>query len=437
MDLLDVERELRSHLSTRPVPRAPEGLVERTRVLHRRRRRHQAAAVGAGLAVALLFGSVPVLRAALPDVGRSDAAAPASSTALASLYDLPTRGSLADDEDWLAAVAGLDWQSYGPDSVPGTPRVAWADDVAGERIALVLARDDGDNPVFSWFTGPAGAEPDEMTPSGLAQRTIERQPLAFVDAPPGSSGALVVVAQPGDEITYLAGRDVEGDGEQVDDERAMTVHDGVATSSLDASSSLPLEIRVAHEGQRGSVALSSSERTDSRLVALDDPLGLRSGVSDRAVSAVLWSITSQYGAALDGSTAVLLAAGPLPGTAQEMTLVSLTFPSARTVLWAGLFATDSAGGSTGSTTSALLPAGVPMDDQLVALPVPGGALAVHGPTEGVAAQVLDRDGALLTTVPLQSGSGVGAVPPPAAASVRVVDATGAVVAEGPVTEGDR
>ena len=56
MDLTHVEDDLRAHLHSVPTPRAPGGLADAVRARHRSQRRQQAAVVGVGLAVALVFG---------------------------------------------------------------------------------------------------------------------------------------------------------------------------------------------------------------------------------------------------------------------------------------------------------------------------------------------------------------------------------------------
>ena len=60
-----------------------------------------------------------------------------------------------------------------------------------------------------------------------------------------------------------------------------------------------------------------------------------------------------------------------------------------------------------------------------------GDLALSGPTDAVAAEVLGQDGALLGTVPLTAGSGVGTLD---GTTVRFLGADGAVLAEAAVSE---
>ena len=379
MDLLDVERELRSHLTTRPVPRAPEGLVARTRVLHRRRRRHQAAAVGVVLAVALLFGSVPVLRGALPDVGRSDAASPSSpsSSGETSLYDLPARGSLADDGDWLAAVATLPWDDGGRTDLPepslDSHRVLYADDVPGARVALVMGAD-GAALASAWFTGPAGAGPQQMTQAAPPERAFPDQPLALLDDPSdGGAGLLVVLSRPGDAMSYLQGQQVAADGSTAPDRTSLTVADGIAVTTVPVPGS-PLAGSQVTVDRRGEEVYSLPPTLSDRAaasalapLAVADPRRLRSAVDESSLQTTLHWALSAYGSGADGVTPVLLAAGRPPGHGDpQVVLVGLTFPSGATALFASRYAQTADGSSTGSGTSlGPVASGTPLLEQLL------------------------------------------------------------------------
>ena len=448
MDLMDVETELRSHLAARPALRAPDDLAERTRVRHRRQRRQQAAVVGVGLAVVLVFGSVPVLRGLLPEVGSSDTAAPSRGVTTQSLYDVPVRGPLAGDETWLQAVAALPWRAdeFYPEELPpvDSHRVAWAGDQAGLRIAFVLGEVDG-RLSGTWFTGPAGAQPGEMTQATGVQRLVRNQPLAFVDVPDGaSSGVLVVVGLPGDTVEYVDGTTVTAAGEEQVDQRPLPGEDGVAAGEVSGSRGLANSVRaiVSRDGRElGSMSYVASDRASALAQdpaeGLTDPRRLRDRVSEQAVQQVLHMAVDTYGSGLDGATATLLAAGRTGGQG-EVVLVGLTFRSGATVLVSG--STQRA--TNGSTTSSMStldpqPAGTPVTDQLLAVPVDGD-LALSGPREATTAELLDGDGTLLTTLPLVDGTGVGgAGDGPAAATVRFLAADGTVLAETPVSEAGR
>ena len=98
------------------------------------------------------------------------------------LSEIPTRGSLADDESWVEQARRLPWRSPGlaesledvelPDPPLDTRHVAFAGDVPGGRVALVLGRDRTFG--HAWFVGPEGADPDELTLAALPGDAPER-----------------------------------------------------------------------------------------------------------------------------------------------------------------------------------------------------------------------------------------------------------------------
>ena len=445
MDLVDVEHDLRAHLHSRPTPRAPEGLVESTRALHRQRRRTQAGVVATGLAVALLFGGVPALRAALPLPGGSDVAAPStpartSPDPLASLFDLPVRGPLADDTGWLTAVAALPWEADGSGPLPQTRRVAWAGDVGTERIAMLLGRGNAQAPLVTWFTGPAGAAPEQMTQVTSVSTVAQNQPLAFADVPDGASaGVLVVVGSPGDTAEYLAGTAVSADGRRQEVRQQLPSVDGVAAAEVDGPFDLSTGARVvvSRDGRRvDTMSYLSTDRADAAVQALargvSDPRGLAARVSAAAVGAAFSSGRATYGSGLDGATPVLLTAGPTAGGG-ELVLIGWTFRSGATVLAAAV--TEVTADGSGSSSWALdpQPAGVPLVDQPVAV-LFDTDLALSGPSGAVTAEAVAPGGALLTTLALESGSGTwGMGDGPTPATVRFLDAAGTALAEVRVT----
>jgi len=446
MDLRDVETELRAHLADRPVPPAPEGLVQRTRVLHRRRRRHQAALAGAGLAVALLVGSVPVLRDALPDVPGSDVAAPPSA-AQPSLYDLPVRGSLAGDAGWLEEVAALPWTAVpeaDPDTDPpsGSHRVLYAADVPGGRVALVMGAE-GAVLSAAWFVGPPGAEPTELTQAAPAARAYPDQPLTLLDAPDATGPAvLVVVSRPGDEATYTQGHLVSATGEETDDVVQVELDDGAGSAEVVSPSVFPgyTEVRVERDGEQAySLDPGLSDRSlDAELavpVDVADPRGLRAGdIDEEWLRGLTQSALSRYGSGADGVTPVLLAAGAAAGAGDpHVLMIGLTFPSGATTVWAVRYVTTE-GSSSGTTTSLPpAPAGVPLPEQALGVRV-AGALAVSAPARAAAAEALAADGTVVAAFPLVDGTAVAELPlTPPVTDVRVLDTAGSVVAQVRVT----
>ena len=445
MELTHVEDELRAHLHSVTTPRAPGDLTDAVRARHRSQRRQQAAVVGIGLAVALVFGSVPVLRGIVPDAPATEDVAAPPRTSVDSLYDLAPRGALAGDPDWAPAVAALPWDTAGlPEADPpaDSRRVVYAADVPGARVALVAGHE-GTRSSATWFTGPTGAPPEQMVQTTGSQRLLRGQPvLLLVDPPQGAPGSLVLVGFPGDTLEYVDGRTVTASGQEEEQRRSVATDDGIAVADVSPRPgrllSLETTVRTADGDVRSTEGLGSTGNDPSPVLLedLQDPRGLRARVTDEVLETVLQAGDSHYGTGLDGGTAVLLAAGPVGGSGGEMALIGYTFSSGATGLWVGRADPSGPDGSyTASVrTGSPSPAGTPVTEQVLAVPLAAGDLALSGPPEAVAAQVLDTDGALLTTLPLDGGTGVGQTPPPAADRVRFLDSTGAPLAEVPVSE---
>src|SRR5687768_6524563 len=113
----DVERRLRAGLQAwqDEIAPAPADFTARLRERRRRQRQVRTAAV-AGLAAAAAVVAVAAIavRGVLvapdpPPAAPGETAAPGESAPLPDLVDVPTRGSLAGDRDWVTAVRDLDW----------------------------------------------------------------------------------------------------------------------------------------------------------------------------------------------------------------------------------------------------------------------------------------------------------------------------------------
>ena len=114
-------------------------------------------------------------------------------------------------------MRSLDWG--GPAGPPGgglrpaedTRRVVYAADVPnGSRWALVLGRV-GRDLVHAWFTGPAGAAPEELSVAVPPARTGTAPAITLLDAA-GPTGLLVVVGRPGDGAEYSPSLDRDATG---------------------------------------------------------------------------------------------------------------------------------------------------------------------------------------------------------------------------------
>src|SRR4051794_18266634 len=140
---LDLESRLRDQRLRAATAEAPADLAQRVRQRYRRQQRQRLVLAAAVLAVAAVFVAVPRIGQSLLDGGGGPASPPRVHTP--SLYEAPTRGSLAADKAWVDGVAALDWgaDQAGPEGNPvniavGDRHVVFAGDVPGGRTALVL-----------------------------------------------------------------------------------------------------------------------------------------------------------------------------------------------------------------------------------------------------------------------------------------------------------
>jgi hypothetical protein len=455
----DTDLEARLRDLRYDLPPVPADLARRTRERHREQRRHQRMLAAAALVVAVLLVGVPLVASDLADDRRGAPAAPTHRTPnvtdVPSLFELPTRGSLADDESWLAAVAALDWTTLdsaysapGAPSVPNPPlasrRVAFAGDVYSGRVALVLGIDDGSLLGHAWFTGPEGATPEQMTQATTPAEGGLYDAIALVDAPTPDAESLtvVVVALPGDTADIGFPFDVDASGEVHRDRAAVSMdRDGVVVDEI-VGRQLWLrpttDVRV-YRGPSAPVNMITerSARLGPESISMSFPADPR-GLMDDADRSVLRGLTAGYladfGVTAEQVGTTLLAAGPLDTSAGDRgQLIGATFPSGATIAW---IETYSAGRPEAGATLWELPtapAGTGLLDRVFAVRVLGG-LMVSAPS-GVTAQAVDAGGAVLATLPLQRGGGAGPlVNAGGATRVRILDAGGALVTEAPITE---
>ncbi|TFV88079.1 hypothetical protein E4P40_10650 [Blastococcus sp. CT_GayMR20] len=438
---------------------APADLVRAVRARHRRQRRTQLRFAAAGLAVALLFIGVPVIASTL-DAQRSETAKPAEETpgrAERALYGQPPRGSLADDEEWLAGIAARKLVPADPAEESSTSPVseesidvratAFAGDVPGARVALVVARLRDDRVVQAWFTGPTGAEPEEMTLTELddAPRT---GPLALLDIPDPVRGeaVLVVAAFPGDAAEVMTGHVVTASGEIRERWEQVPIDDGAGWLGLD----LPVvwlqnstQLRIGPGGEDWErISPRLTERTaaaeDPGLLGLADPRGLRGAVDEFQLRTAVRHLVSAFGSHPDELGLTLLAGGRVDGLPANSLLVGATFASGATMGFVVVYPDDLGNPSMATTyqsqtATGVAPAGTALLDRVFAVEL-AEVVTVSGPGSGMRAEIYDAEGVPLTTVPLVAGAGAGALPPQTPSVVRIFDGSGALVAEAPVTQ---
>ncbi|MGY2001407.1 hypothetical protein [Blastococcus sp. SYSU DS1024] len=452
-------RDLRARADVTAPP--PADLAGRVRARYRAQRRSRTALAAGGLVALAVVVGVPVATSGLLSVDRDgEVAVPSSPTAdpAISLYDLPTRGSLAGDEEWLAGVRELDWvppelaDLQLPDPPVETRRVAWAGEVAGSRVALVLGRAEQEvlgrtgqeGVVQAWFTGPRDAAPGEMVPVGAPGPAPGSEFAELFAAPYGApeQRMVVVVGAPGDEARVLTGRTVTASADVIDEWEPVPMDEGAGALALGDSSDWPtgLSVELSRPGQsrplnRASTTGEDLTRAWNEPVEIADPRGLRGLAHEEVLQQAAVQLAGRYGLPLRDLRPTLLAAGAVNGDPETRTLLlGLTFPSGATGAALVDYWTDSFDmAQEDSFRVTLAPAGTPLLEQVFAVPT-SNSITISGPESGALAEIHLADGTLHTTVPLVGGAGVGPLEPPAADRVWILDARGALVAETPLSE---
>jgi hypothetical protein len=437
---LDLETRLHDHRLSAADAVAPADLAERVRQRYRRQQRQRLGLAAAALAVAAVVVLVPRVGGSLVDDGDVAPASPAP-VHTPSLFDVPTRGSLADDEAWVAGVAVLSGspEEGDPDDVPadlplGDRHVVFAGEIPGGRAAFVLAR--ADRVLFGvWFTGPEGARPGQMQPAVDPFLVRDGYPQALWDVPVSGSeeGVLVVLGQPDDALTYMSGMDISDDGHFREVWHPLPAEDGVAVASLPRGPTGfgPGQVR-AGDGRPVKPMPTDVVVGEPAPVEPADPRGLLAGVPQGNVEAAVSSLAGFFALPATRLDPVLLWAGPDDANSPESTLlIGVTLPSGATAVCAMTFRPD--GGIPfieGSPLIVAAPAGpgTALLDRTIAVPTADG-LVVVGPRDGVRAEALEN-GAVVTTFPLVDGGGATLLPELTYPdTVRVLDAGGAVLAE--------
>ena len=462
MTISDIEleaglRDLRSR--TDHLAPLPADLAQRTRERFRAQRRTRTAMAAGGLLLLLVFVGVPVAASTFAaDPQRGQTATPSGHTftpaAPTGLYAVPTRGDLADDEEWLAAMTERDWEPADTSSLPagmsvpdpsaGSRRVSFAGDVATGRVALVLGMD-GRNLAFAWFIGPEGAEPGEMALATMPGHVGQDGFLGLVDAPSPDAPdqSLIVVAMPGDTMTWKAGASVSASGEVEEETIPLDLDDGIGTHVVSVPWQWDVDVRGPSDQRRGG-SLTDSDRSRPggsaqglpAEIAIADPRGLAATTVRENAQYLARAVLGDYSLVAADAQPTLLAAGPLgaPG-GQYGELYGMTHPSGATEIWLTTYLPSRADAGFAVSRFPPAPVGQALMERVVAVSAMAGLL-VSAP-EGAEAQVLDRAGAVLTTIALTQGAGVGPMNHPDASRVRILDAAGGVVAEGPVTRADQ
>ncbi len=436
------ERQIGNHLgdlASMVEVGAPDWWAVRRGLARARRRRRAVVTgkvVGSVMAVAAVVGSVQV--GWLPYPRWAPAASLSAVTGgVSALADGPTRGSLADDANWLADLrehaaaqrrdeaGGESWQIPDGDRVD----VIFAGDVEGHRLALIEAPYRWGAIEYrqqTWLMGPQGAPADDMVDNG------GRDPddIAYVGfgagtvyGGPASGEGLLVVATRDREVTVALGRTLTADGRTAPRDRVSirTGDDGVAVWTAHESGYFDLEVDGEQVwtfgGSSAGVEMSWSgrgERPDLNQMAGAGQSALGSlGLTDLP-GRVVWAGESDASPFLlvlraEGGASVLLAAGTddVPWDGDDA--VPWIRHDVVTVRVAG--ADDVAAWQLGSTTwstehspESTVTAGIESETWF-GTSAPSTSIAFVGPEEAATAEVLGADDRVLATVRLVDGGG--------------------------------
>jgi hypothetical protein len=432
----------------------PADLAQRTRERYRAQRRTRTAMAAGGLLLLLVFVGLPVAASTFAaDPQRGQTATPSRHTfepsAPTGLYAHLTRGDLADDDEWVDAVAALDWGPVDPSTQPAglqlpdppvdSRRVAFAGNTSSGRVALVLGLD-GRYVAYAWFVGPEDAEPDEMALAITPGHVGPDDFLGLVDAagPTAEEQSLIVVAMPGDTITWGAPSVVSASGEVDDQTIELDVDEGIGMADISVPWSWDVDVRANGQRRGGSLADSDRSRGGPPTpgipadVAIADPRGLAGATQHDVAASIAGSVLDEYAVGAADARPTLLAAGALGArTGQYGELYGMTHPSGATEIWLVTYLPSRAESGSQIFRFPPSPVGQPLMDRVIAVSAMAGLLV--SASDGAEAQVLDPSGAVLTTIALTRGAGSGPMNDPLASKVRILDAAGNVVGEGPVT----
>lgn len=415
-------------------------------VLVRYRRSRRLRVIGAAAAAcALVLVAVPVTQAVLD--GRD------SGGVAQERYPLPPRGSLAGDEEFLAAVVQAPWGGLPVELSPpvDTRQVVYAGEVAGQRWARVVGPVDGEL-WGAWLSGPAGADGATLTLQS-EPNPVPPGPAVFYHYADGT-GVLLVISDPGDEVAVSERPDVDADGTVVRDYRTVDTVDGVAAAAFSGEWLPGLSVRidrgseVAYRGGAGGGAEFGPDDqparwTDEQIAAAAE--GALGATPNADVARhLLEQLTHYAGYAFDELEPSVLWAGPVgdPNVSEaQAVLVSVTFSSGAVAILGGHGQFDSEGrfASGGTNLLSVHPSGTAPEDLLLVMrcdlhdgsgPTPfDSELVVLGPTGGASFRAL---GLNATDEQSQSGRVLTVHPGDSITGVQVLDEAGNVIAEEPV-----
>jgi hypothetical protein len=397
--------------------------------LHHRRLRHRAALLAVAVAVVLVAVTVPFL------LGRFDHR---SAPAAPNLFDLPTRGPLAGDEEFLAAAVQLSWEQIDPPV--RTRHVVWAGDVpGGERWVLVAGENavpadtNPDNQTdrgalsstaLALFTGPAGSPADVLSLGNVPHGQAVDQPFAVQSA---ATGTLLVVAAPGDGIEVSERPVIEADGSESRSWQDSAGADGIALVELPpmlAAGPTPVAYEVFRDrleidGGHGPELFGWGEPAALSLATVHGPLASPDDAQQAA-----GQLVAQLGVDRGDPDALIAWQGQVPGPEGDggapatITVAAVSAPSGAVLVdagWTRALQDPLADGAYGGSCVVrdVLPDGWPAAERTYAF-----SCDVFGSSDGV-----------------QTATSFVIAAPPQAVHARLYGAAGDVVAEVDLTDG--
>ncbi|WP_369137929.1 hypothetical protein [Modestobacter versicolor] len=429
-DDVDLQRRL-TGLAERSAPPPRADLADVVVARHRARHRQALGAAGLAAAVAALVVASTTLLPGGPAAEPAGAASvdlpaaePAPEPPGVDVLAGPARGPLAGDAAFLDGVRRLPWADAGTDVPPGSRRVVFAGDVAGGRWALVAGTASGtDDTALAWFSGPPGAPAEQLRPAGVPVVVDPARPVARAD---NGTGALVVVAAPGDAVELSSRPDVAADGTSSRAWQPVDAPDGVVVTTLPpgaAPYATAVRYRVVRDGVEVATAVPDGHSSTAAAPAPAAVEWVRPqpppAAGDAAVAGAVAEVLGATGLTPAEVTVAALWAGDVPGPHDRparVTLLAVTLPSGAVYLTAP-FGYGTADGSVlgGSCGSGVQAAGVAPADQalVVRCDVPDGtadaattsSLVVLAP-QAATAQAVDMTGVALTAFPLVDGVAV-------------------------------
>jgi DNA-directed RNA polymerase specialized sigma24 family protein len=365
------------------------------------------------------------------------------------LARLPTRGSLAHDEAFLAGIVEQPWENEYTGDYPmdvNTPedsrRVLYAGDVPAGRWALVVGRPEPVDPVqegiggpfitdelfMAWFTGPRGAGPEDMVMATYPYGLMPDMFPALLDPP---SGTMVVLAAPGDEVEVSPRVEVAADARDSRTWTSVPVADGIALARLDPVD-LPwtwaVNYRVVRDGTRISASppdgmMQAAVEPGLPDLGIEYPTGKPDADGRRAARWAAFIALSSLGAPTDDTRVIarVVQQAPAGGTG-TVALVTVTLPSGAVLVsaqWAWEVSADFPGAA--DCGLEVRPASPPPDERLLFAgcetfdpdngEVMGNLLVGSVPRQVAAVRLYGGDGAFVEEHPVHDGTLVVQVPP--------------------------